>query len=146
MIIRKANADEVFTIKNIAPTVINESSMGKVQASKENYSKIFEPFIQSGAYYIVAIENNTILGWILNGWNFDFMADEQVGFILDVYVFPPYRRLGVANQLTQYAVMELRKAGFKKAQLNIYAGNPSKKVAEEVGFKEHSTVMEMNLE
>ena len=42
--------------------------------------------------------------------------------------------------------IQLRSEGYKKVQLNVYAGNHAKQLYEKLGFKDVSTLMTKNLE
>lgn len=146
MTIRMATHAEQQRILALSGKVIVESTMGYVQ--QENQEKALlglQPAIDMGAYHLVAIKDNQVVGWILIGWTIDHLLDETVGFIFDLYVFKKYRSEGIGHQLMQAAFKELKRQGFRQCQLNVYAGNRAKRLYEELGFREVSTIMKRPL-
>lgn len=145
MIIRKATNDETNMILDLSKRFIEESTMGYLTFSEENVLKTFEPFLANGAYYLVAKNDDVLLGWLLVGWNIDQFTHETIGFLLDIYIFPEYRRSGVANKLVTEALKILKEDNYRKVQLTIFSGNPSKILCEQFGFKEVLTLFEKTL-
>ncbi|KMY55873.1 hypothetical protein AC623_19625 [Bacillus sp. FJAT-27231] len=146
MIIRKANQKEIDFILNFSQEVIEEGSMGYLKPSRDNIiSEIFKPALENGAYYLVAEKENTLLGWILVGTNIDLYSFEEIGYLLDIYVFSPYRKSGIAKELTQEALKRLKQDQYKKVQLSIFSGNHSTALCQQLGFQEVLTVFERPL-
>ncbi|OCA92088.1 GNAT family N-acetyltransferase [Pseudobacillus wudalianchiensis] len=146
MIIRKANQKETDFILNFSQEVIEEGSMGYLKPSRDNIiSEVFKPALENGAYYLVAEKENTLLGWILVGTNIDLYSFEEIGYLLDIYVFSPYRKSGIAKELTQEALKRLKQGHYKKVQLSIFSGNHSTALCQQFGFKEILTVFERPL-
>lgn len=143
MIIRKATKKETEAILDISQKVIEESSMGHITSKDPNIVRVlFQPFLESGAYYLIAKEGNDLLGWILLGPNYDPYSDEEIGYLFDIYVFPEYRKSGVAKKLNHEALVRLKQDHYKKVQLCIFSGNHSKDLCQQFGFKELMTVYE----
>lgn len=143
MLIRKAKQSELNMLLNMTVNVINESSMGFVQTNYQNGLASFVPFIYNGAYYLIALDHQTIAGWILLGPDFNPYHMQKTGSIISLYVFPAYRKKGVGKQLMEHALNELKNQGFQKVQLNVYLGNPAKNLYEKMGFRDISSVMEI---
>ncbi|MEH7252587.1 GNAT family N-acetyltransferase [Neobacillus niacini] len=145
MTIRRATYEETQRILNYHLEVLKEATMGYVTPSREKAMELMSPFLQGGGYYLVRIKNNMIQGWVGLGQIIDQNTDETVGFINEMYVLPPYRNQGAAKKLCQAAFSQLRAKGYKKVQLNVYAGNHAKQLYEKLGFKDISTLMTKNL-
>ncbi|TXC89535.1 GNAT family N-acetyltransferase [Metabacillus litoralis] len=143
--IRKATSQETNTLLHMTIQAMNESSMGLVKNDLQRGLNMFVPLLNSGAYYIIAIEHNQIAGWILIGPDFNPINEVRTGTITSVYVFPAFRKLGIGRQLMNSAIEELRKERYAKVLLNVYTGNPAKSLYDDLGFTDLSTVMGMNL-
>lgn len=145
MLIRVASAKETKKILSLSSRVIEESSMGFMKQSEHSATELFEPYLLNGAYYLVAIKNKRILGWLLVGWNMDQLSNEPIGCLLDVYVFPSDRRFGVAKKLMERSLQDLKKLGYRKVQLTVFSGNSSKNLCESFGFTDVFTLMEKEI-
>jgi ribosomal protein S18 acetylase RimI-like enzyme len=141
--IRKANQAETNTLLQMTINVMDESSMGYVQKNIQNGLNAFVPLLNSGSYYLIAVENRSIAGWVLIGPDFNPLHIVKTGSIMSLYVFPPYRNFGVGKQLMIYALNELKNHGFQKVHLNVFTGNPAKHLYESLGFRDISQVMEI---
>ncbi|MEC5424571.1 GNAT family N-acetyltransferase [Virgibacillus sp. C22-A2] len=145
MIIRKATAGETQQIVNHALIVLEEATMGHVEPKEEKAHEIITPFLAAGGYYLVITEKNSIQGWIGVGSRFDYYIDEIVGFIPEIYIFERYRRKGLAEKLCEEVFKRLKKEGYNKVQLNVFAGNKVKSLYHKLGFEDVSTLMEKKL-
>lgn len=145
MTIRKATDNEAQAILNQALDVLKEATMGYVVSNHERVMQMMSPFLSNGGYYLVYFENNVVKGWIGIGSTIDYLSDEMVGIIPEIYVIPQYREQGIAEKLCTEALQELRKVGLKKVQLNVFTGNHAKQLYQKLGFQEVSTLMERNL-
>jgi ribosomal protein S18 acetylase RimI-like enzyme len=65
--------------------------------------------------------------------------------ILELYVFPTFRKYGVGTKLMKYAITYFRNIGILTIQLNVFAGNPARKLYKKLGFRNVATMMEMTL-
>jgi ribosomal protein S18 acetylase RimI-like enzyme len=146
MTIRKATYEETQQILNYHIQVLKEATMGYVKPTREKAMEMMSPFLNGGGYYLVRVKNNAIQGWVGLGGIIDQNTDEKVGFINEMYVLPPFRKQGAAEKLCKAAFIQLRAAGYKKVQLNVYAGNHAKHLYEKLGFKDVSTLMTKNLD
>ena len=125
--------------------VMSESSMDFVQNDVQSGLNIFLPFLNSGGYYLIALENTMIAGWVLIGPDFNPINVQKTASVISLYVLPPYRKLGLGKQLMLHALHEFKNQGFKKVQLNVYTGNPAKLLYEQLGFNDISNVMVLDL-
>lgn len=124
---------------------VNESTMGYQENDEKKTFENFVPLLRSGAYYLISADRNVLTGWILVGREFNSFSNARVGAIFSLFVYPQYRKLGIGKELMLAAIEELKKQGFEKVQLNVFAGNPARFLYEELGFKEVSRIMEMDL-
>ncbi|RJS60029.1 GNAT family N-acetyltransferase [Bacillus sp. PK3_68] len=146
MIIRKSNRKETDFIFAFSQKVIEESSMGYLKPGHHNIvTEMFEPALQNGAYYLVAEKENKLLGWILVGTTIDPYSLEEIGYLLDIYVFPDYRKSAIAKKLTHEALTRLKQDHYQKVQLSIFSGNHSTALCQQFDFKEVLTVFERPL-
>ncbi len=145
MNIRKATIKETKKILAHALQVLKEASMGHVVPRKTKAIQHAENFLTNGGYYLVAIEDNIIKGWIglSNGLNYN--TDEPIGFISELYILPKYRKQGIAEELLKEGLLHFEKMGYDQVQLNIYAGNNAKILYEKIGFFEVSSIMQKNI-
>ncbi|MFZ3579867.1 GNAT family N-acetyltransferase [Virgibacillus sp. DJP39] len=146
MTIRRATNHETQMILDHCLDVMKEATMGYVAEEKEKALEMITPFLSNGGFYLVYVENKIIKGWIGLGDTIDFFTDEQVGFIPELYVIPQYRRNGIAKLLCQKALIKFKEEGYRKVQLNVFSGNDIKKLYQELGFEETSTLMEKSLD
>lgn len=146
MTIRRATYEETQRILNYHLEVLKEATMGYVKPSREKAVEMMTPFLNGGGYYLVREKNNVIQGWVGLGRVIDLNTDEEVGFINEMFVLPPYRNQGAARKLCKAAFIQLRAEGHKKVQLNVYAGNHAKHLYEKLGFQDVSTLMTKNLD
>lgn len=145
MIIRKATPWETEGIINYAPVVMKEATMGFVRVKKEAAIQMMPPILANGGYYLVYEEDDVIQGWIAVGKTYNLHSKEIEGMIPELYVLPTYRKRGVAKKLFKYVFNTLNREGFKKVHLNVYSGNPVKRLYEKLGFHDVSTMMEKHL-
>lgn len=146
MTIRLATFEETQNILNYHMVVMKEATMGYVKPSREKVYQLMSPFLNGGGYYLVRTKNNVIHGWVGLGRTVDQNTDELVGFINEMYVFPLYRKQGVAKKLCEAAFKQLKAEGYKKVQLNVYSGNHAKNLYQNLGFQEVSTMMTRDLD
>lgn len=145
MAIRKANQNETDQLIRLCGKVMKESTMGYADNNMQTAYNLFMPIIQNGAYFLVDEESGKLRGWILLGKDWNMYSNEAIGLLLSVYVFPAYRKAGVARLLTQAAIQELKAQGIHTIQLNVFDGNPSRIICEQLGFKEISSTLELRL-
>ncbi|MCV9885690.1 GNAT family N-acetyltransferase [Metabacillus halosaccharovorans] len=145
MIIRKADQNETNTLLYMTINVMSESTMGLVHNDVQMGMNMFVPLLNSGSYYLIAVDQNQIAGWVLIGPDFSPVNVQKTGSITSLFVFPFYRKIGLGKQLMQSAIQQLKAEGFQKVMLNVYTGNPAKQLYENLGFTDISTVMELTI-
>jgi len=142
MTIRPAKHYEISVIKHYEAKVRKEASMGYLQ---DNVTNNDELFAFENSFYLVSVVEGNLQGWILLGDSFDPNFNNYTGMILELYVFKPYRNKGIGKQLLTQALHYFKRKGIKRAQLNVFAGNPARKLYERLGFTEISRIMELPL-
>ncbi len=145
MAIRRATQEEANRIIQLSGKVMKESSMGYAENSVQNAYNLFMPILQNGGYFLIDIENRRVRGWILLASEWNTVKGQVMGNLLSAYVYPEFRRSGVARELAVAAINEFKAMGIKTIQLNVFNGNPSRILCESLGFKPVSTVMELDL-
>ncbi|HHT7240051.1 MULTISPECIES: GNAT family N-acetyltransferase [Bacillus] len=138
--ITKANEEETKQILNYAAQSLFEGTKGNCQVSTEKAIEITKPLVEKGAYYIVAKEENKVVGWILIGENVDYFSREKLGFIYELYVFSEYRGRGLSRKLMKAGIKELQEK-YSEIRLNVFAGNFAKEMYEDFGFVERQVIM-----
>lgn len=145
MFIRRAFPDETNYLLKLMAQAVNESTMGYQENNEQKTFENFVPLLRSGAYYLISADRNMLTGWVLIGKEFNSFSNAKAGAIFSLFVYPQYRKLGIGKELMLAAIEELKNHGFEKVQLNVFAGNPARLLYEELGFKEVSRIMEMDL-
>jgi L-amino acid N-acyltransferase YncA len=145
MAIRRATQTEAMHIIQLSGKVMKESSMGYAENSAKNAYNLFMPVLQKGGYFLIDVENNRLRGWIMLATDYNTVKNQVMGALVSVYVFQKYRKSGVARDLTVAAINQFKMMGFKTIQLNVFQGNPSRILCENLGFQPVSTVMELNI-
>lgn len=145
MMIRIASYRETQDILDQSLEVLKEATMGHATPNREKALQMVSPFLASGGYYLVAVENNAVEGWIGVGSTTDYLTGKMIGIIPEIYVLPVYRKKGIAEKLCVEAFNRLKAGGYKRVQLHVYAGNRVKRLYQKLGFEEVSTLMEIRL-
>jgi L-amino acid N-acyltransferase YncA len=141
--IRRATEQETNTILQMTGHIIQESTAGYATNGSQKAYQMFAPLLQNGAYYLVAIQNQRVIGWIMLGQDRNPLTNEYVGSLLDLYVLLPYRKQRIGDTLMKAAINELKQQGFRVIQLNVFAGNTAKSIYEKLGFKDVAHLMEL---
>lgn len=145
MAIRRATQAEANYIVQLSGKVMKESSMGYAENGVQNAYNLFMPIIHKGGYFLIDIENGRLRGWILLSTDWNAIKGQAMGNLLSAYVFPKFRRSGVAMDLAAAAIKELKAKGLRTIQINVFEGNHSRILCEKLGFKPVSTVMELDI-
>lgn len=145
MIIRRANEYEISHLYQWSLSLTEELSAGYMKSNDHMTYEMVSKVLSNGGYYLIAQHNWEVMGWILLGYDQNFYQNKPVGFLYELYVFPPYRKNGVGKILMKEAMVQLKKAGMKSVQLNVFAGNSAKRLYEKLGFKDVTTLMEREL-
>lgn len=141
--IRRATNQELQFIQDYAPMVQQEATLGYMNGNAQmiNYDMVQA---YKGEYHVL-VKEGTLCGWVLMGETVLPYEQERVGMVLELYVLPNWRKHGCGEWLMRYALDLYRSRNFKKVQLNVFAGNHAKKLYDKLGFRDVSTLMEMNI-
>ncbi len=101
--------------------------------------------LKKGSYYLIAIEDDKLMGWILLGASKDQFTDKMNGFIYELYVIEEFRGKGISKQLMRTAINHLRQAGYSEVRLSAYAKNQAIKLYEKMGFNIRTVTMSLPL-
>ncbi|APH06870.1 GNAT family N-acetyltransferase [Bacillus weihaiensis] len=145
MIIQKATYEETNTLLHLTIDVMGESTMGYAKTDINSGLNMFVPLLNSGSYYLIAKEYNEIAGWVLLGPDYNPINFVKTGSITSLFVMPSFRHMGLGETLMRKALQQLKTEGYEKVILNVYEGNPAKRLYEKVGFSPLSTVMELTI-
>lgn len=145
MMIRKATREEVQKISRHAYHVVNEATVGFIKPTPELVAELITPFLENDAHYLLYKEDQQVKGWIGVGTSYDYLTHQTVGVILELYVFPTFRKQGIAKKLIEEATKRLKDQGYNKVQLQVYAGNQAKSLYQKLCFEEVVTMMEKDL-
>lgn len=145
MCIRKATVVELEYILEHSHLVMQEATMGYRKGDEITASELMSQTLANNGYYLVFVENRIIKGWlgVCDFYNLD--SEELQGMIVELYVFPEFRKQGIATRLLEVALKNMKESGTKHVQLNVFSGNRAKRLYEELGFYDVSTVMEKKL-
>ncbi|GGB37937.1 N-acetyltransferase [Lentibacillus populi] len=145
MDIRKPNDSEFNKILSISPQAIYDGTLGEVKPTNEKIEQLIEPLLKKGSYYLIAIEDDKLMGWILLGASKDQFTDKMNGFIYELHVIEEFRGKGISKQLMKTAINHLKQAGYSEVRLNAYAKNQAIKLYEKMGFNIRTVTMSLRL-
>ena len=141
MDIRRPNGSELEKIIQLSPQALFDGTLGEVRPTNEKIKSLIEPLLEKGSYYLIAIEEGKLMGWILIGESRDQFTDKMNGFIYELFVLEEFRRSGVSKQLLRTAIDELRGNGYPEVRLSAFAGNQAIKLYEKLGFNLRTVTM-----
>ncbi|WP_070121422.1 GNAT family N-acetyltransferase [Bacillus marinisedimentorum] len=145
--VRQATEHEIAVILSQAGRVFYESTQGMFGYDPGAAREMSAAVLQAGGYYLAAIDQDgSLCGWLLICSTYDQILRVQTGYLAELYVFKRYRGKGVGRRLMKEGIDVLSKNGFKTIQLNVYAGNPAKKMYERLGFRTQSSTMAIVLD
>lgn len=67
MDIRKPTYLELKKVFALSPKAIFDGTLGEVNPSNEKIEQLVKPLLRNGSHYLIAVENDTIMGWIILG-------------------------------------------------------------------------------
>lgn len=111
----------------------------------EKIEQLVQLLLKKGSYYLIAIEDDKLMGWILLGASKDQFTDKMNGFIYELYVIEEFRGKGISKQLMRTAINHLRQAGYSEVRLSAYAKNQAIKLYEKMGFNIRTVTMSLPL-
>jgi ribosomal protein S18 acetylase RimI-like enzyme len=139
-----ATYKEIQFIKKLAPKVAEEFTNGYLSEGDPQIA-IHHNALPNITYFVM-IEDDTLKGWIAFGEGMDPFTFDRTGFINEIYVFSRFRKNGIGRKLLEKTMEHLETKGFKKVQLNVFAGNSAQKLYYQLGFTSVSTLMEKYLD
>ncbi|MFF3021793.1 GNAT family N-acetyltransferase [Gottfriedia sp. NPDC057948] len=143
MEIRKPNESEYKKILSLSPQALFDGTLGEAKPSDEKIKQLIEPLLQKGSYYLIASENDNLMGWILIGASKDQLTEKKYGFIYELFVLEQFRGNGISKPLIDSGIEHLKQDGYSEVRLSVYAGNQAIKLYEKTGFKNRTITMSM---
>jgi ribosomal protein S18 acetylase RimI-like enzyme len=145
MDIRKPNDMELKEILSLSPQAVYDGTLGMIKPSNEKIEQLIEPLLKKGCYYLIATENDTLMGWILLGKSKDQFTDKINGFIYELFVLEDFRGQGISKKLIKTGIDNLKQDGYSEVRLSAFAGNHAIKLYEKLGFNIKTVTMNMPL-
>lgn len=145
MDIRKPNDSELEKIILLSPQALFDGTLGEVKPTNEKIKRLIEPLLEKGSYYLIATDNEQLMGWILVGAVKDQFTDKMNGFIYELFVLKEFRGNGFSKQLMKTALEHLRQDGYSEVRLSAFVGNPAIKLYEKMGFNIRTVSMSLSL-
>jgi ribosomal protein S18 acetylase RimI-like enzyme len=145
MNIRKPNDLELKEILSLSPQVLHDGTLGQVESTSERMEQLITSLLEKGSYYLIATENDKIMGWILLGSTKNQFNDEVNGFIYELYVLEEFRGNGISKRLMREGIDHLKQDGYSEIRLNAYEGNYAIELYEKLGFNRRTVIMSLPL-
>lgn len=145
MDIRKPNDLELKKVLSLSPQAVFEGTLGEVEPTKEKIDQLVKPLLEKGSYYLIAKENDKLIGWILIGASKDQFTDRMNGFIYELFVIEEFRGNGISKMLMRAGIDHLKQDGYSEIRLSAFAGNQAIKLYEKLGFSIRTVTMSLQL-
>ncbi|MEQ6353298.1 GNAT family N-acetyltransferase [Lysinibacillus sp. M3] len=145
MDIRKPNDLELKKVLSLSPQAIFDGTLGEVEPTKEKIDQLVKPLLEKGTYYLIAKENDKLIGWILIGASKDQFTDRMNGFIYELFVIEEFRGNGISKMLMIAGIDHLKQDGYSEIRLSAFAGNQAIKLYEKLGFSIRTVTMSLQL-
>lgn len=145
MEIRKPNITELESILKRSPQALFEGTLGRVRPTDEKIKQLVEPLLEKGGYYLIAAEEEKLMGWILIGPSKDQFSDEMIGFIYELYVTQEFRGKGISKHLMQRAIEHLKAEGYSEIRLAVFVENHAIHLYKQMGFSERNITMSLKV-
>ncbi|MEH7444520.1 GNAT family N-acetyltransferase [Bacillus sp. JJ1122] len=145
MDIRKPNDFELKEVLSLSPQAVFDGTLGEVEPTKEKIDQLVKPLLEKGSYYLIASENDKLMGWILIGTSKDKLTDMMNGFIYELFVLEEFRGNGISKLLMRAGIDQLKQDGYSEIRLSAYAGNQAIKLYEKLGFSIRTITMSLQL-
>ena len=146
MDIREANPNDLKTILSLSPQAIYDGTLGEVRPSEEKAGSMAKALLDRGGFYLLAVEQDEILGWVLAGTTKDPFTEKPLGFIYELYIRKQYRGQGHSKPLMKTAIEHFQQQGYTEVRLSARVGNPAIGMYEDIGFTAKTVSMSLNLE
>ncbi|OCA84526.1 acetyltransferase [Bacillus sp. FJAT-27225] len=145
MDIRKPTDLELKEILALSPQAIYDGTLGMIKPLKEKIEQLIKPLLKKGCYYLIATENDRLMGWILLGKSIDPLTDKINGFIYELFVLEDFRGQGISKKLMKSGIENLKQDGYSEVRLSAFTGNHAIKLYEKLGFNTKTVTMSMPL-
>ncbi|GED52306.1 MULTISPECIES: GNAT family N-acetyltransferase [Brevibacillus] len=145
MDIRKPTGNELAAILELSVQALFDGTIGRARPTEEKVRQLVEPLLAKGGYYLIATEEDRLMGWVLLGTSRDQFTDIPFGFIYELYVIEEYRGRGISKQLMERAIEQLKEAGLPEVRLSVFVENHAVGLYRKLGFTERSVTMSMPL-
>lgn len=145
MNIRKAESMELETILSLSPQAIFDGTLGEISPSHSKVESLIKPLLEKGSFYLVATDEEKILGWILLGTTKDHFTDQVVGFIYEMFILKEYRGKGFSKGLMNAAIEHFQREGYPEVRLSAKAENQAVQLYEKAGFKTRTVSLSLKL-
>ncbi|TQR21055.1 GNAT family N-acetyltransferase [Psychrobacillus vulpis] len=145
MEIRRPNDSELNEVLLLSPQAIFDGTLGGVKPTNQKVEQLIKPLLEKGSYYLIAVENNKLRGWVLLGSSKDQFTDRMNGFIYELFVIEEFRGNGISKLLMQTAIDQLKQKGYLEIRLSAFAGNHAIKQYEKMGFHIRTVGMSLSL-
>ncbi len=145
MEIRKPNDFELKKVLSLSPQAVYDGTLGEVEPTKEEIEQLVKPLLEKGSYYLIATENDKLMGWILIGTNKAPFTDLISGFIYELFVIEEFRGNGISKLLMKAGIEHLKQDGYSEIRLSAFAGNQAIKLYEKLGFSIRTVTMSLHL-
>lgn len=86
MDIRRPTDLKLRKVLVLSPEAIFDGTMGEVKPTNEKIEQLVKPLLNKGSHYLIAVEEDKIMGWILVGESKDQFTDNLYGFIYELFV------------------------------------------------------------
>ncbi|QQZ09641.1 GNAT family N-acetyltransferase [Heyndrickxia vini] len=143
MNIRKPNDLELKKIISLSPQAVFDGTLGEVRPTNQKIEQLIEQLLKKGNYYLIAIENDRLMGWILIGTSKDQFTDKINGFIYELFVLEEFRGKGISKMLMRTGIDYLKQDGYSEVRLSAFAGNQAIKLYEKLGFNIRTITMSL---
>lgn len=143
MDIRKPNDLELKRILSLSPQAVFDGTLGAVRPTNQKIEQHIGPLLKKGNYYLIAIENDKLMGWILIGKSKDQFTDKNNGFIYELFVLEEFRGKGISKMLMKTGIEYLKQDGYSEVRLSAFAGNQAIKLYEKFGFNIRTITMSL---
>ncbi|WP_066401206.1 GNAT family N-acetyltransferase [Neobacillus mesonae] len=145
MDIRQPTDLELKKVLALSPEAVFDGTLGEVKPTDEKIDQLVKPLLSKGSHYLIAVEGDKIMGWILLGESKDQFTDKFNGFIYELFVMKEFRGNGISKQLMKAAIEHLKQYGHTEVRLSAFAGNKAIKLYEEMGFNVRTVTMSLPL-
>ncbi|WP_043933262.1 GNAT family N-acetyltransferase [Bacillus sp. EB01] len=145
MEIRKPNDLELKEVLSLSPQALYEGTLGMIKPSKEKVEQLIKPLLIKGCYYLIATENDVLMGWILLGKSKDQLTDKINGFIYELFVLEDFRGQGISKKLMKSGIDNLKQDRISEVRLSAFVGNHAIKMYEKLGFNTKTVTMSMTI-